>query len=148
MKDNKNKVWRLWPFLLVQVCYLAMASTLNAQTWIVFDPGHGGSQAGSVTPITGYYEKNVNLDVALLLKEILDFHGFTEGVHYVFTRVTDTTIPNDERAYIANNANSERFVSIHHNSADPCPATQYSVTLYSTLPACDGAGNPWFGTDR
>ncbi len=70
--------------------------------WVVFDPGHGGSKVGSLTPITGYYEKDVNLDVALLLKEILDFHGFTEDVHYVFTRVTDTTVPNDERAYIAN----------------------------------------------
>lgn len=34
---------------------------------LVIDPGHGGSQPGSIGPYLGHMEKDINLQVALLL---------------------------------------------------------------------------------
>jgi N-acetylmuramoyl-L-alanine amidase len=119
---------------------------------VIFDPGHGGTpgepypnDVGSLTPIGDYYEKDVNLQVALELKDTLDAHYWMEDIHYHFTRTTDTALERTERARIANTWGDEesRFVSIHHNSAPTCPTSQRTETLYSALSHCDGCGDDW-----
>ncbi|MBI5187672.1 MAG: N-acetylmuramoyl-L-alanine amidase [Nitrospirae bacterium] len=80
---------------------------------IVIDAGHGGHDPGAIGP-RGLYEKNVVLDIALKLKEIL----LTDPANEVFlTRETDIFIPLEERTVIANNKSADLFVSIHANAS-------------------------------
>jgi N-acetylmuramoyl-L-alanine amidase len=79
---------------------------------IVIDPGHGGSDPGSIAP-DGTFEKDIALDVSRrlgrLLKEKL-------GVNIVFTRDKNIFIPLWKRPKIANEAGGKLFISIHCNS--------------------------------
>ncbi len=73
---------------------------------ICIDPGHGGSQLGTCSP-KGVYEKDLNLDIALRLNLENDF---------VLTRSSDIDISLQQRVQIAEDANCDFFVSIHHNA--------------------------------
>ena len=80
---------------------------------IVVDAGHGGSDLGA----KGYrdiQEKNVNLAIALRLKDIL-----TSRYKYrvILTRGDDTFIPLPGRGKIANDNNADVFISVHANAA-------------------------------
>ena len=78
---------------------------------IVVDAGHGGSDPGTMAA-EGSMEKDINLAVALKLAE----HLKAAGAHVILTRDSDRFISLDERAYIANRAAADVFVSIHVNS--------------------------------
>jgi N-acetylmuramoyl-L-alanine amidase len=79
---------------------------------VVIDPGHGGHDPGAVGP-KGLCEKDVVLDIALKLKEIL----LTDPFNEVFlTRETDRFISLEERTAMANRKNADFFVSIHANA--------------------------------
>ena len=85
---------------------------------IVVDAGHGGSDLGA-KGYRGIQEKNVNLAIALRLKDIL-----TSRYRYrvILTRGDDTFIPLPGRGKIANDNNADVFVSAHANAA-VCTAT-------------------------
>ena len=51
---------------------------------VVIDPGHGGNDPGGIG-VSGVLEKDVNLSVALYLKDYLE----QQGIHVVMTRETD-----------------------------------------------------------
>ncbi len=73
---------------------------------VAIDPGHGGKDPGAVGP-RGTCEKDINLDIALKLKTILeDDHGLI----VVMTRGDDTFIPLSERTAIANKEGADLFV--------------------------------------
>jgi N-acetylmuramoyl-L-alanine amidase len=78
---------------------------------IAIDPGHGGIDNGKVGG-SGIMEKDVNLEIALLLREQL-----TEalGVDVVMTRTEDELVPLERRAEIANTEKADLFISIHCN---------------------------------
>ena len=80
---------------------------------IVVDAGHGGSDLGA-KGYRGIQEKNVNLAIALRLKDIL-----TSRYKYrvILTRGDDTFIPLPGRGKIANDNNADVFVSVHANAA-------------------------------
>ena len=53
---------------------------------VVFDPGHGGTpgepppnDVGCLTPISGYYEKDVNLQVAAQVWAWMEINGYADG---------------------------------------------------------------------
>lgn len=88
---------------------------------IVIDPGHGGHDSGAVG-INGIYEKDVNLDISLRLKQLL----LAAGYQVVLTRETDhTLIPYttttekredlQARVDVATHVQADLFVSIHAN---------------------------------
>lgn len=83
---------------------------------IVIDPGHGGDHTGGEGH-KGLLEKNVNLDVALKLKDRLEEAGLT----VVMTRTTDRHLsPNvkedlERRVEVANREHPDLFISIHSN---------------------------------
>lgn len=82
---------------------------------VVIDPGHGGRDTGAKGETA--LEKNINLDVARKLAEIIEAdHG--EKVKIVMTRRTDVFIPLQTRCDIANKAKGNLFISIHVNSVD------------------------------
>ncbi|MCL4456272.1 MAG: N-acetylmuramoyl-L-alanine amidase [Nitrospirae bacterium] len=85
-----------------------------AQRRIVVDAGHGGHDPGAVGP-RGLYEKDVVLDIALKVRDIMKREYPSYEV--ILTRDKDVFIPLDERAAIANKGNADLFVSIHANAS-------------------------------
>lgn len=85
---------------------------------VVVDAGHGGPDRGMHGPIGANWEineKDVTLDVALALREVLT----ERGVAVVMTRSTDTLIALNDRGRIANAKKGDIFLSIHVNAANP-----------------------------
>lgn len=80
---------------------------------IVIDPGHGGMDTGAIGK-RGIKEKDVNLQVARLLKKMIEEEM---GLEVVLTRESDTFISLRERAVIANNENADIFISLHCNAS-------------------------------
>jgi N-acetylmuramoyl-L-alanine amidase len=78
---------------------------------IVIDAGHGGYDPGAIGR-TGLREKDVNLDIAKRVANLLS----SQGVEVVMTRPTDKFISLSKRTEIANNSRADLFVSIHANA--------------------------------
>lgn len=78
---------------------------------IAIDPGHGGVDNGKVSP-SGILEKDVNLEIAWLLKKRFEEEF---GVEVVMTRTGDEMVPLGKRAEIANSERADLFISIHCN---------------------------------
>jgi N-acetylmuramoyl-L-alanine amidase len=90
---------------------------------IVIDPGHGGKDPGARS-ILGFYEKGINLAVALDVARLLE----QRGLRVKMTRTDDYFIELEDRAAIANNLDADLFVSIH---ADSFPKnTRHGFTVY------------------
>lgn len=85
------------------------------QRRIIIDPGHGGHDPGAVGP-TGLYEKDVVLDIALKVRDIIR-REYPSSYQVILTRDTDVFIPLPKRAEIANNNNADLFLSIHANAS-------------------------------
>lgn len=81
-----------------------------AKPVVVIDPGHGGLDAGTVSPATGTPEKTVVLEMARVLAERLRAEGRYE---VVMTRTTDVFIGLSERTRIARAHHADLFLSIH-----------------------------------
>ena len=79
-------------------------------TTVVIDAGHGGHDAGAVSPWAK--EKDCNLAVARKLRARL----VKAGIKVVMTRDSDVFLTLGERVEIANKTPNCFFVSIHHNS--------------------------------
>ena len=78
---------------------------------VIVDPGHS-PEPGSVGP-TGLAEKDVNVDIALRLAELLE----ERGANVVLTRGTkDSTLALYDRTNLAVGSGGEIFVSIHNNA--------------------------------
>jgi len=84
----------------------------NDKFIVVIDAGHGGKDPGGVA--NGYREKDVALNVSLLLGKLLS----NTEVKVVYTRKTDVFIGLWKRGKIANNAKADLFVSIHCNTVN------------------------------
>lgn len=80
---------------------------------ILIDPGHGGTDPGTVAG--GEYEKTWTLKVSAALADELRRRGWTVEL----TRSTDTFIPLPDRAALANGQPRLAFVSIHFNAGNP-----------------------------
>jgi len=78
---------------------------------VAIDPGHGGADNGKVG-VSGLLEKEVNLDLARMLGELL---AGEYGMEVLLTRTTDELVPLTRRAEIANEWGADVFVSIHCN---------------------------------
>lgn len=97
---------------------------------VVIDPGHGGEDGGAV--VDDVFEKDINLKIAKILKELLD----VSGVQTIMTRTEDVSIYDEgadslrkkkcsdliNRLKIANENENAIFVSIHQNKF---PQTKY-----------------------
>ncbi len=81
---------------------------------VVIDAGHGGHDTGSIGP-SGYMEKELVLDVAMRLKELIESQV---GAEVVMTRTDDTFVPLETRTAFANQQNADLFISIHANSSN------------------------------
>ncbi|NOU19927.1 MAG: N-acetylmuramoyl-L-alanine amidase [Bacteroidales bacterium] len=79
---------------------------------IVIDPGHGGSDPGTLGSRTR--EKDIALSIALKLGNFI--RNNYPDVEVIFTRKDDKFVALDERTTIANASKADLFISIHCNS--------------------------------
>ncbi len=112
-----------WP------AYAAMTSTLltnsvTPENLLIIDAGHGGLDSGAVGN-SGVHEKDLNLMVAMLLKEVAE----ADGMNTIMTRTEDTSLHTTEssrirtqkrsdlevRRRILNETGSLGYISIHMN---------------------------------
>ncbi|MDI6873039.1 MAG: DUF5719 family protein [Actinomycetota bacterium] len=100
----------------------ARAGSLSGWKFCI-DPGHGGSDPGAEGP-TGLLEKDVNLKVALRLRDLL----VAEGAQVLMTRESDVTVSITQRWQMANAWGADRFISVHHNSIDNQPEVNGTET--------------------
>jgi N-acetylmuramoyl-L-alanine amidase len=91
----------------------AIDTTPGRLRTVVVDPGHGGDDLG-VTGPGGTTEKALVLEFARRLKTAIEGRI---GVRVLLTRDTDTMVPVDKRASIANNNKADLFISLHANSS-------------------------------
>lgn len=89
---------------------------------IVIDPGHGGGDPGCYSRRLGVYEKQITLDVAMRLRDLLE----SEGWEVVLTRDTDRdvswlgspdSVELQSRCDTANNIGADFFISLHCNAS-------------------------------
>ena len=94
----------------------------TASKTIVIDPGHGGFDPGKVG-ITGSHEKEINLKIALKLRDYLE----QSGAYVIMTRTDDIDLDGDDskqhkkkdmvnRSNKVNASEGDILVSIHQNS--------------------------------
>ncbi|RSK28640.1 cell wall hydrolase [Bacillus sp. HMF5848] len=93
---------------------------------IVLDAGHGGKDPGAV--YFGIREKDVNLSVALKVRDLLE----DAGAKVVMTRDSDVFLSLGERVEKTFNEYGELFVSIHANALPSKPSIDGSETYYDT----------------
>lgn len=91
---------------------------------VVLDAGHGGLDSGCVG-ITGALEKDINLSITMMLKDMLELNGF----NVILTRDTDRSIHDkgvkgirnqkesdmDNRLKIINESGADALIMIHQN---------------------------------
>lgn len=94
---------------------------------IFIDPGHGGDDRRNKN-LGGLVEADINLSVAISLREYL----LKAGAIVLMSREKDETIGLYERTDLANNFNTDLFISIHHNSGSSINnyKTNYTSTYY------------------
>lgn len=112
---------------------------------IVIDPGHGGSDSGSIA-VDGTYEKTLTFQYANSVKADLE----AKGAKVYLTRTSDTrcggtwdlgtTTDLQCRVDVAANVNANIFVSIHMNWT---PGATGSTTYYNDTNNYDGNENPY-----
>ncbi|MCF0133415.1 MAG: N-acetylmuramoyl-L-alanine amidase [Blautia sp.] len=136
----------------------ATAGVLNPSNphIVAIDPGHQGFNVdmsekepnapgssdmkvkcttGTQGSYTGLGEYQLNLDVSLRIRDILEDRGYT----VIMTRTdNDTAISNAERAQLASKAGAEIYVRIHANGDD-------SHTMSGALTMCMTPENPYVG---
>ncbi len=92
------------------------------QLTIVLDAGHGGRDPGKVG-INGALEKDINLSIALKLRDLLELND----INVIMTREEDTGLYSEsdsnkkvvdmrKRVDLINNSNAALAVSVHQNS--------------------------------
>lgn len=86
---------------------------------IMIDPGHGGENRGAKCADRKVYEKDLALDWAFRLANLLSTNGWT--VH--LTRTNDVEVSLADRVAMADRVGAGLFVSLHFNSVDRAPTS-------------------------
>ena len=92
---------------------IMLAAVETGHTPVIYlDPGHGGTDEGCAR--NGVLEKDINLAIALLVKEQL----IEQGYEVLMSRETDTYIAKEERVKEANESGADIYISIHQNATE------------------------------
>lgn len=95
---------------------------------IYLDPGHGGSDPGAQG--NGLQEKNLTLDIAVRIRDILV--NEYENVEVRMSRTGDTTVSLAQRTNDANSWGADYFLSIHINAGG---GTGFESFRHTSAPA-------------
>lgn len=95
-------------------------SAKSTKETIMIDASHGGYDVGSISNFDDY-EKDINLDIAILVGKQLKSYGY----NVVYTRTSDSVSwPSNNkkdlqaRCNLAQKKNADLFISIHLNSSE------------------------------
>lgn len=110
---QKSAFINLFLFLFLISTYIASAEEIipPKKFVVVLDAGHGGHDSGNRG--SGYFEKDIALDIILKTGKILEKNP---DIKVIYTRKTDVFIELSKRADIANSAKADLFVSVHCNA--------------------------------
>lgn len=144
MKENKKKktitiiviVFLMLGMIFIKE-YTGVFQTNVTRGKIVIDAGHGGFDPGKVG-IQGTLEKDINLKIALKLKEVLE----KEHYQVIMTRTTDCGLYEEtdsnkkrtdlyHRVQMINESGAVMAVSIHQNSFSQSSSKGAQVFYYS-----------------
>jgi N-acetylmuramoyl-L-alanine amidase len=89
---------------------------------IMIDAGHGGKDPGAIS-VSGFYEKDITLKVALRLASMLNQLGYRT----ILTRDNDVFVELEDRCALANRYNPDLFVSLHADSCETPSVTGYTA---------------------
>ncbi len=120
--------------LPVSLHTVPVSSSNASEVTVILDAGHGGEDGGAIGTVNGaeVYEKDLNLSIALLLRDLLE----TDGITVVMTRTEDVLLYDRNtdyegrkkvldlaaRLHIGQSIENALFISIHMNAF---PQTQY-----------------------
>ena len=97
-------------------CHGQKSSARLTLSTVVIDPGHGGKDAGCISPSGKTMEKTVVLDISKRLADKI--RTSYPDVKVIMTRNTDKFVELQGRADIANLNKANLFISVHVNSVD------------------------------
>ncbi len=80
---------------------------------IVIDPGHGGKDPGAIGFSKKSYEKDITLDIALKLRDLITKNS---DIKVFLTRDDDRFVSLRERTEFANEVKANLFISLHINA--------------------------------
>ena len=103
---------------------------------VVLDAGHGGRDAGAISPWSGLLEKDVNLQVAKKIGGLL-----LGRVQVYLTREDDSFLTLKQRRDFSDAHGADLFVSIHANSATSSLAQGAEVWTFPGQTMGDVAAN-------
>ena len=86
---------------------------------VMIDAGHGGEDDGACCKSPSVKEKDLTLQLALLLGERLS----AAGLQVCYTRTNDTALALDDRSRLARKRAADLFVSVHANYASNADAS-------------------------
>jgi N-acetylmuramoyl-L-alanine amidase len=109
-----------------KVAVFAPAGPAPFPARIVVDAGHGGKDIGANR--RGVNEKDLNLSLALMVKDALTAKGFK----VYMTRSTDVFLPLPQITAITNQVRPDLFISIHHNAS--VNTAQHGIETYYFTP--------------
>ncbi len=96
------------------------------------DPGHGGEDRKNNSYDSLLVEADLNLNVALALRDYLE----AAGAEVIMSRDSDKTVDLKLRSKLANESGADFFISIHHNAPGRKENTwtDYTATFYHAKP--------------
>ena len=98
-------------FISTLICLIILVMSTNVHALkLVLDAGHGGKDSGAI--YNGVYEKNINLRIALNLRDYLNDY---ENVEVILTRDNDTFADIFDKAMVARINSADLFISLHTN---------------------------------
>lgn len=96
----------------------------TGQKVIMVDPGHGGSESGSLNEEAGLTESLINYDAAKHLGDLLEAAGYK----VIYTREgREETVSLPDRMNMIREIQPDLVVSVHHNATDAHNATGAEV---------------------
>ena len=98
---------------------------------IMIDVGHGGEDTGAAGTAKGwtYIEKDMNLEVGLLLQKELESIGAT----VIINRTTDKTVTQRERTQFLREQAPDYCIAIHHNYAHNPDQHGFEAAFFSPV---------------
>ncbi len=125
-------------FLIVLIMQLEktalVSGNVSAMRTVVIDPGHGGADGGAVG-YSGSIEKDLNLDISLKLRDLLQACGY----RVIMTRKDDRSIHDEDANTIRDQKRSDLYNRLEIYNENPT-ALVISIHLnHYGDPSCKGA---------
>lgn len=106
---------------------------------IVLDPGHGGEDGGACG-VAGIDEKDLTLEVSLLVRDRLAERA--PGIRVVMTREVDEYPTLEDRSHLAHVVDADLFVSVHFNAAFNAEAHGIETWFLDPIGTVPGESTP------